>query len=203
MLVAISGNIGAGKTTLVSRLADHLGWHAEFEAVDHNPYLEAFYQDMPRWAFQLQVYFLSHRFRQGRSLITRKQSVVLDRTIYEDAHVFARNLYDSSILTETDFRTYLNLYETMADLVAVPNLLIYLHASVRKLDERIHGRVARGDRAFEGDIPQTYLQDLNHRYEDWISQYNYSPVIRIDIDQTDLAEEVNFRTLVKNIRSHA
>jgi deoxyadenosine/deoxycytidine kinase len=202
MLIAVSGNIGAGKTTLVSRLAEHFGCKAEYEATEDNPYLERFYQDMKRWAFPLQVYFLSHRFRQGLRLRDSKKGIILDRTIYEDAHVFARNLHQSAYMTDTDYQTYLSLYQSMVELIPPPDLLIYLKASPEKLGNRISGRGAKGERAFEQNIPNQYLQDLNQLYESWINHYHHSPVLKLNVDDVDLAKDENFKKLLKNIQNH-
>jgi deoxyadenosine/deoxycytidine kinase len=201
MLIAVSGNIGAGKTTLVQRLSTRLGYQAEYEAVHENPYLQRFYDDMQRWSFPLQVYFLSHRFRQGLGL-KNYQRVVIDRTIYEDAHIFARNLYDSGYMSETDYHTYLNLYENMVPLVPQPSLMVYLKGSPGKLAERIAGRSKTGERAYEGNIPLAYLSDLNKRYESWIqNEYNHSPVIQLDVEETDLNDEASFEKLVETVQS--
>lgn len=200
MIIAVSGNIGAGKTTLVKRLSAHLGFRSELEAVDRNPYLELFYQDMKRWSFPLQVYFLSHRFRQGLSLEYQGKGVVLDRTIYEDAQVFARNLLECGYMTETDFDTYLHLYDGMVELVKAPDLLIYLKASPEKLVQRISGRGSEGERSFEGNIPKQYLVQLHQRYEEWISQYQKSPLVVVDVNETDLADDSAFDKLLETVQ---
>ena len=144
MLLAVSGNIGAGKTTLVQRLSEHFGFEAAYEAVEHNPYLEFFYEDMARWCFPLQVYFLSHRFRQGLKLREKSDHVVLDRTIYEDAHIFAKNLHESGFMTEIAYQTYPNLYDHMVPLGPAPDLLIFLKGNPEILAERISGRGQAG-----------------------------------------------------------
>lgn len=140
MYIAVSGNIGAGKTTLVEKLSQHLGWNAEYEAVDQNPYLMDFYHDMNRWAFPLQICFLSHRFQQGLALTSSEKAVVMDRTIYEDAEIFARNLFQSGYLEERDYQNYLFLYSTMIQLVARPVLLIYLKGNTSTLMRRVQQR---------------------------------------------------------------
>jgi deoxyadenosine/deoxycytidine kinase len=202
MFIAVSGNIGAGKTTLVSKLADHFGYHAEYEAVNKNPYLEDFYRDMKRWSFPLQVYFLGHRFRQGLLISELKQGIVLDRTIYEDAHVFAANLRNSGLMSERDYQNYLHLYETMVVFIHPPDVIIYLKGSVTQLSDRVGHRSKMGDRKYERAIPDEYLQDLNLCYHRWISGYQHSPVIEIDIDETDLAEEANFEKLTEKIKEY-
>lgn len=201
MLVAVSGNIGAGKTTLVRRLSRRLGFEPAYEAVADNPYLEHFYQDMQRWAFPLQIYFLSHRFEQGLKLRGHRHGVVLDRTIYEDAHIFARNLYESGLMSATEYETYLKLYQNMVPLVPEPSLLIFLKGSPQTLVERISGRGKAGERSYEGEIPTPYLHDLNERYKDWIRQYDHSPVIHIDVEKTDLNDETSFENLVETVQS--
>lgn len=202
MIIAVSGNIGAGKTTLVKRLSVHFGFRAELEAVSHNPYLELFYQDMKRWSFPLQVYFLSHRFRQGLSLANQGKGVVLDRTIYEDAHIFARNLRESGYMSETDFDTYLHLYEGMVELVKPPDLLIYLKASTTQLQRRISGRGVSGERSYEEGIPAAYLNDLNSMYEQWIAHYRQSPLLTIDVDNTDLTNDIAFEKLLETVQNY-
>ena len=203
MLIAVSGNIGAGKTTLVQRLSARLGYRAEYEAVYDNPYLQRFYEDMKRWSFPLQVYFLSHRFQQGLSLRDIGPHVVLDRTIYEDAHIFARNLYESGYMSATDYQTYLKLYENMVSLVPAPGLMIYLKGSPEKMAERIAGRGKSGERTYEGEIPLQYLSDLNERYESWIQkEYTYSPVIQINVEETDLNDEASFEKLVETVQKY-
>lgn len=201
MLIAVAGNIGTGKTTLVKRLADLLGYTAEYEAVQQNPYLAQFYQDMHRWAFPLQVYFLGHRFRQGLEISKNESGVVLDRTIYEDANVFARNLFHSAYLTKMDYDNYLNLYQTMVELVPKPDLLVYLKGSPEKLKSRITQRSGLGERSYENEIPLSYLQDLDRCYQEWIESYNYSSVVTVDINQIDLAKDEHFEKLVQNIQN--
>jgi len=202
MIIAVSGNIGAGKTTLVKRLSHALNYRAEYEAIDQNPYLEQFYYDMKRWSFPLQVYFLSHRFRQGMNLNHDGQGVVLDRTIYEDAWVFAQNLHRSGHMSDKDYKTYLHLYEGMVKLVPAPDLLIYLQASPKLLAGRIKTRGKSGDRTFEESIPTAYLRDLNHFYEEWIGQYSDSEIYTIDIDQIDLAQESEFKKLLETVQHY-
>lgn len=201
MIIAVAGNIGTGKTTLVRRLSDHFGYEAEFEATQQNPYLAQFYEDMYRWAFPLQVYFLGHRFKQGLAINNYASGVILDRTIYEDANVFAKNLYRSAYLTEIDYENYLNLYHTMVKLIPKPDIVVYLKGSPEKLKARVNQRSDLGERSYENVIPLSYLQDLDRCYREWIESYNYSPVITIDINRIDLAKDKHFEKLVQNIQS--
>jgi deoxyadenosine/deoxycytidine kinase len=204
MFIAVSGNIGAGKTTLVTRLAQHFGGRAELESVSDIPYLNDFYQDMARWAFPLQIYFLSHRFEQAINVASLPEPVILDRTIYEDAHIFAYNLYKSSYLSSRDYRNYHHLYETMIDLVPPPDLVIFLKGSITTLQQRIKQRHATQDsqRQNENIIPEDYLRNLNECYERWIATFSLSPVFTIDIDLVDLAEEQAFKQLLQNIEPY-
>ncbi len=202
MYIAVSGNIGAGKTTLVEKLANQLGWIAEYEAVDQNPYLIDFYQDMRRWAFPLQICFLSHRFRQGLSLTSSAQKMVMDRTIYEDAEIFARNLFQSGYLEERDYQNYLFLYSTMVELVAKPVLLIYLKGNTSTLMQRVQQRNFKKKikkKNNEELIPFDYLNNLNILYDEWIRNFKLCPVITVDIVRTDLKDEENFYELVEQI----
>ena len=201
MFIAVSGNIGAGKSTLVNRLAQHYGGRAELEAVADNPYLNDFYNDMARWAFPLQIYFLNNRFRQGLSVARSDGDVFLDRTIYEDAEVFARNLYELGYLSTRDYQNYRGIYESMRDLLPAPDLVIYLRGSVAILQERIaqrHRSVAPA-RQNEDKIPAAYLQQLNERYAGWVNDFSAAPVVTIDIDLVDLARPEAFNELVRRI----
>lgn len=179
--MAIAGNIGAGKTTLVRKLAEHYGWEAHLEAVENNPYLKDFYQDMATWAFPLQIYFLHSRFNQVRSIRKGEIPVIQDRTIYEDAYIFARNLRKSGLLSERDHRNYLTLFECMVEMLEAPDLLIYLKASLPKLQKQIKRR----GRDFELDIDPQYLLDLNDHYEDWIGGYQEGKLVVIEVDELD------------------
>lgn len=201
MTIAVSGNIGAGKTTLVNRLAKHFNALAELEAVRDNPYLNDFYQDMARWAFPLQIYFLSHRFEQGLRIASHTGTVIQDRTIYEDAHIFAHNLFHSGFLSQRDYQNYSHLYETMISLVPPPDLIIYLKGSVVTLQDRIRQRHSSQDqqRKHENTIPDGYLENLNQCYDKWIQSFSLSPIFTIDIDLVDLAEKGSFQKLLEDI----
>jgi deoxyadenosine/deoxycytidine kinase len=179
--VAIAGNIGVGKSSLTTLLAERLGWEAFFEAVEENPYLADFYQDMRRWSFHSQVFFLSRRLRHHRALLDRPGSVLQDRTVYEDAEVFARNLYKQGHMSERDWSAYRALYESLAMLLPPPNLVVYLQASVPTLLRRI---ALRG-RDFEHDISPEYLAQLNELYDEWALSFNLCPVLTVATDNLD------------------
>jgi deoxyadenosine/deoxycytidine kinase len=179
--IAVAGNIGAGKTTLVTKLAKHYGWEAHFEAVDENPYLSDFYQDMSKWSFPLQIYFLHSRFNQVRSIRESGNTIIQDRTIYEDAYIFARNLRDSGFLTKRDFENYFSLFQSMTSVIQPPDLLIYLRASIPKLTEQISKR----GRDYEASISIGYLEDLNRHYETWIGDYRDGKLLIVDVNNTD------------------
>ncbi len=182
--IAVAGNIGAGKTTLATRLAEHYGWQASFESVDDNPYLADFYSDMNRWSFNLQIYFLSTRFNQLLDIAKNDVPTILDRTIYEDATIFARNLHDSGLMTDRDYKNYVEVFWLMTKFVPAPDLLIYLKADLPGLRARIRQR----GREYEQNIPEEYLGKLNTYYDDWMQSYNFGKVITVDISQTDLIE---------------
>ncbi len=191
MHIAIAGNIGSGKTTLTTLLAKHYGWHPHFEDVDSNPYLESFYEDMKRWSFNLQIYFLNSRFRQVVNIRKREKTVIQDRTIYEDAYIFAPNLHDMGLMTNRDFENYLSLFELMVSFIQAPDLLIYLKAEVPTLVRQIQKR----GRAYESSIRLDYLQSLNDRYEKWINNYIAGKLLIIDVNQinfSDKAEDLGF-----------
>lgn len=179
--VAVAGNIGAGKSSLTRLLSDYFKWEALFERVDDNPYLADFYEDMRRWSFNLQVFFLSSRFHQHRTIENMPHSVVQDRTIYEDAEIFARNLHDMGLMSKRDFENYTELFGIMTSYLRPPDLLIYLRASVPTLVRHIQ---ARG-RAFESTIRIEYLERLNKLYENWIERYEAGPKMIIDVDDYD------------------
>jgi deoxyadenosine/deoxycytidine kinase len=184
MHLAIAGNIGSGKTTLTTLLAKHYRYTPHFEEVDDNPYLNDFYKDMPRWSFNLQVFFLRSRFAQLAELQKSGEKVVQDRTIYEDAHIFAPNLHAMGLMTSRDFDNYQALFELMDQFITPPNLLIYLRASVPKLVENIQKR----GRDYEEAIRLDYLNRLNERYEAWISQYDKGKLLIVDVDNNAFHE---------------
>ncbi|WP_372752962.1 deoxynucleoside kinase [Labilibaculum sp.] len=184
MHIAIAGNIGSGKTTLTELLAKQYGWEAHFEDVDENPYLNDFYDDMKRWSFNLQIYFLKSRFNQIMEIRKAGKNVIQDRTIYEDAMIFAPNLYDMGLMTERDFKNYNNLFELMGSMIQAPDLLIYLRSSVPTLVNQIQKR----GRNYEETIRLDYLKNLNTRYENWIQNYNRGKLLIVDADNIDFLE---------------
>lgn len=179
--VAIAGNVGVGKSTLTRLLADRLGWKPFFEAVDENPYLADFYSDMRTWSFHSQIFFLSRRLRHHRQLLDDPSSVVQDRSVYEDAEIFAHNLYLQGDMTERDYRSYRELYEVMITFLPPPDLVVYLRASVPTFVERI----ARRGREYEKSISSDYLGRLNKLYERWINGFTLCPVLTIPADELD------------------
>lgn len=187
MHIAISGNIGSGKTSLTNRLAKHFNWEPQFEEVETNPYLSSFYDDMQRWSFNLQIYFLSSRFRQIIKIRESGKSVIQDRTIYEDAYIFAPNLHEMQLMTTRDFDNYKSLFELMSSFIQPPDLLIYLKASVPTLVKQIQLR----GRDYEEAIRLDYLKSLNKRYDDWIYSYKLGKLLIIDVDNIDFIEKQN------------
>lgn len=185
MHVAIAGNIGAGKTTLTKLLAKHYKWTANYESVEENPYLDDFYGEMERWSFNLQIYFLNSRFRQILEIRESGKNIIQDRTIYEDAHIFAPNLHAMGLMTNRDFSNYSSLFELMENLVAPPDLLIYLRANIQTLVGQIHKR----GRDYENSISIDYLSRLNERYEAWISTYTKGKLLIIDVDNLDFVDK--------------
>jgi len=179
--VAIAGNIGAGKTTLSTQLGRHFGWDVHYESTDNNPYLSDFYLDMQRWSFNLQVYFLHNRYAQILNIHQGDRTVIQDRTIYEDAHIFAPNLHDMGLMTTRDFENYLSLFHTMTSQISSPDLLIYLRASIPTLVEHIQTR----GRDYEGNMSLDYLRRLNDRYENWIGGYKEGNLLIINADEVD------------------
>ncbi|GGH67061.1 MAG: deoxynucleoside kinase [Bacteroidetes bacterium] len=194
MHIAIAGNIGSGKTTLTGMLAKHYNWEAHYEDVEENPYLDDFYTEMQRWSFNLQIYFLNSRFRQVVDIRNEDKKVVQDRTIYEDAYIFAPNLHAMGLMTSRDFDNYMSLFHLMESFLQPPDLLIYLRASIPTLVDQIQKR----GRQYENNIRIDYLNRLNERYEAWISSYNRGKLLVIDIDKNrfpdnpeDLGEIIN------------
>lgn len=179
--IAIAGNIGAGKTTLSEKLGRHFGWDVHYESTTENPYLSDFYEDMHRWSFNLQIYFLNSRYQQVLKILAGDRTVVQDRTIYEDAYIFAPNLHDMGLMSARDFDNYFQLFRTMSSQVQPPDLLIYLKASIPTLVEHIQER----GRDYEGSMSLDYLKRLNKRYEEWISSYNEGRLLIIDADHVD------------------
>lgn len=185
MHVAIAGNIGSGKTTLTSLLSKHYGWEPHYEDVDENPYLNDFYNEMQRWSFNLQIYFLNSRFNQVVDIRDSGKKVIQDRTIYEDAYIFAPNLHAMGLMTTRDFENYFSLFNLMDKFIQPPDLLIYLRASVPKLVSQIQMR----GREYEEAIRLDYLKRLNERYEAWISTYDKGKLLIIDVDDNNFKED--------------
>ncbi len=183
--VAIAGNIGAGKTTLTGLLAKHFGWDVHYEDTTTNPYLEDFYHDMQRWSFNLQIYFLNSRYRQILAIQQGDKTVIQDRTIYEDAYIFAPNLYEMGLMTKRDFENYFDLFQTMSAQVRPPDLLIYLRADIGTLVSNIQRR----GREYEGSISLDYLKRLNERYESWIEKYDEGNLLIINTNNLDFVNK--------------
>jgi deoxyadenosine/deoxycytidine kinase len=179
--IAVVGNIGAGKTTLANKLGHYYKWDVFLEAVEDNPYLKDFYEDMPRWAFHLQVYFLNSRFNQVQQIKAASRSVVQDRTIYEDAFIFAKNLHQSGMMSTRDYDNYFQLFQSMIKMVSPPDLMIYLKADLPKLIHQIQLR----NRDYENNIRLDYLRNLNDHYENWISSYKDGKLLIIDVNKLD------------------
>lgn len=196
MHFAIAGNIGAGKTSLTELLSEHYGWEANYEDVIDNPYLDDFYTHMERWSFNLQVYFLNSRFRQLLAAKGKDIKFLQDRTIYEDAHIFAPNLHAMGLMNHRDFTNYKSLFELMESLIEGPDLLIYLRSSIPNLVSKIHKR----GREYENSISIDYLSRLNERYEAWISTYDKGNLLIIDVDELDFVEnKADFSKVIEKI----
>ncbi len=195
MHVAIAGNIGSGKTTLTRLLSKHFGWKPHFEEVDNNPYLESFYDDMKRWSFNLQIYFLNSRFRQVTDIRRSGDDIIQDRTIYEDAYIFAANLYDMGLMETRDYQNYQQLFELMGSFLQAPDLLIYLRASVPTLVRQIQKR----NRDYEQSIRLDYLKALNKRYEKWISEYDKGKLLVIESDNIDLEKPEDLSIVIEQV----
>jgi len=183
--IAIAGNIGAGKSTLTELLSRKLGWEAFYEAVDENPYLADFYRDMKAWSFHSQVFFLAKRLRHYHELLRRDHSVIQDRSVYEDAEIFARNLYLQGHMSERDYATYRDIYESVVLFIPPPDLVVYLRASVSTLMERI----AMRGRGYERNISRKYVEQLNRLYEEWIERFDLCPVLTIPADELDFVAD--------------
>lgn len=182
--ITVAGNIGVGKSTLVRLLTQRLSWEPVYEAVEENPYLADFYQDMSQWSFHSQVFFLSRRLRQHHNLLQLQKSVIQDRSVYEDAEIFARNLYDQGQMSERDWNSYFDLYRTLTTLLRPPDLVIYLRASVPTLRRRIQQR----GRDYEQEIDEAYLERLNKLYDRWSAAFRLSPVLTVDTDNLDYVQ---------------
>lgn len=190
--VAIAGNIGVGKSTLTELLSQRLAWEPFFEAVNDNPYLSDFYDDMERWSFHSQIYFLSRRLRHHWQLLQRNDPVVQDRTVYEDAEVFARNLYRQGSMDSRDYRSYCELYDVVTTVLPPPDLIVYLQASVSTLRERIHKR----GRPYERSIERSYLEQLNQLYEVWIQDFSLCPVLTVPSDDLDFVSNQHHLNMI-------
>lgn len=194
MHIAVAGNIGSGKTTLTTLLAKNFKWEPHYEDVDDNPYLNDFYEDMQRWSFNLQIYFLNSRFGQVAKIMKSGKTIIQDRTIYEDAYIFAPNLHAMGLMTTRDFKNYQDLFELMTQFIKPPDLLIYLRGSVPSLVKQIEKR----GRAYENSIRIDYLRRLNERYEAWISTYEHGKMLVIDIDEINFAENQEHLGMIVN-----
>ncbi len=197
MHVAIAGNIGSGKTTLTRLMAKHFGWKPHFEDVENNPYLNSFYEDMQRWSFNLQVYFLNSRFRQVVDIRKSGKNIIQDRTIYEDAYIFAPNLHAMSLMSSRDFDNYSSLFELMNSFIQPPDLLIYLRASVSTLVKQIQSR----GRDYEESIRIDYLKLLNERYEAWIQGYVSGKVLIINVDDMDFNAPEDLSIVIEKVNA--
>jgi deoxyadenosine/deoxycytidine kinase len=198
MHIAIAGNIGSGKTTLTRILSKHYGWEPHYEDVDDNPYLNDFYSDMQRWSFNLQIYFLNSRFNQILEIRKKKKTVIQDRTIYEDAFIFAPNLHAMGLMSTRDFENYYTLFTLMASLIEPPDLVIYLRASVPTLVNQIQKR----GRKYENSIRLDYLKRLNERYESWVETYRDGKLLVVDADSMDfLGNPEDISTVIDKINA--
>jgi deoxyadenosine/deoxycytidine kinase len=194
--IAVAGNIGSGKTTLTGMLAKHYKWTPHFEDIEHNPYLVDFYEDMHRWSFNLQIYFLNSRIKHLIEIEKGKNTVIQDRTVYEDAHIFAPNLYEMGLMTKRDFENYSSFFQNLKTLVKPPDLLIYLKASIPTLVDQIQKR----GREYEENIRLDYLKRLNHFYDKWIESYTDGPLLVINVDESKFPENnEHFAEIIRRI----
>lgn len=194
--IAVCGNIGSGKTTLTEKLAKHYGWIPLYESVEQNPYLRDFYDDMTKWGFHLQIYFLNSRFRQVIKIKENQKPTIQDRTIYEDAYIFAANLHESGHINDRDYESYRNIFDSMIEFVKPPDLLIYLRADIPKLVEQIEKR----GRDYEYSIRLDYLRMLNEHYENWIGSYKLGKVLVLDVNTVDFVKNTeDFSQVVSRV----
>ena len=190
--IAVAGNIGVGKSTLVELLSENMHWTPFFEPVAENPYLADFYEDMPAWGFHSQIYFLMRRLRIHRKLMGESGSVIQDRSVYEDAEIFAHNLYLQDAIKERDYATYQELYQVLVEFLPPPDLIIYLRASVSTLLDRISMR----DRSYERSISASYLANLNDLYERWVAGFNLCPILTVQCDNLDYVAKPQHLTII-------
>ncbi len=196
--IAIAGNIGAGKTTLTEMLSKHYRWIPQFENVDQNPYLFDFYEDMPRWSFNLQIYFLNNRLTQLLDINRGTETIIQDRTIYEDAHIFAPNLHEMGLMSKRDYDNYFDFFQTLRQMIKPPDLLIYLQASVPTLV----GQIQKRGREYEENIRLDYLKRLNEYYNKWIDGYKEGPLLVVNVDKNKFAEnEEHFGDIINRVDS--
>jgi deoxyadenosine/deoxycytidine kinase len=194
--IAIAGNIGSGKTTLATKLGKHYGWQVLYESVENNPYLRDFYEDMKRWAFHLQIYFLNSRFKQVNEIRNAGRVTIQDRTIYEDAYIFAANLHKSGHISERDYQSYLDIFHSMVKFMEPPDLLIYLKADIPKLV----GQIQKRGRDYEYAIRLDYLKTLNEHYDQWIGNYTAGKLLVVDVNDIDFVERTDdFAGIVNKI----
>ena len=197
--IAIAGNIGSGKTTLTTLLSKHYDWEPHYEALDENPYISDFYEDMPRWSFNLQIYFLNSRFNSLLRIAETSKTVVQDRTIFEDSKIFAPNLHSMGLMTTRDFETYESLFTSIKSMIQAPDLMVYLRGSIPTLVSRIQKR----GREYEDSIRLDYLKRLNERYEAWITKYDEGPLLIIDVDDIDFeSNPEDLGDVIKKIDAH-
>lgn len=197
VFIAVAGNIGSGKSSLTTMLGKHFDWKPYFESVEDNPYLSDFYGDMKRWSFHLQIYFLSHRFTNHKQIVESPESVIQDRSIYEDAEIFARNLHEIGNMDKRDYENYVALYHVMTEYLRAPDLMIYLRATVDTLKKQI----AKRGRSYEQSIKREYLEQLNHHYESWIANYKLGPLLVIESDNLDFVHsEKDFQYVEKLVK---